>query len=143
MRSMRWFSRIKGVMHRTLSRGAAAILAVQALHTNPVAAQTAELHILHGFPTNSYPQSTLVFGDDGALYGTTQMGGDLGYGSIFRITTTGEFTNLFSFGSTNGAYPYSGLLKADGGNFYGTAQNGGAKGFGTVFRIGTNGALAT
>src|SRR5215471_7994137 len=34
-----------------------------------------QFQVLHSFPTNSYPQCTLVFGDDHALYGTTQMGG--------------------------------------------------------------------
>jgi len=102
-----------------------------------------DLRILYNFPTNSYPQSTLVFGSDGALYGTTQMGGDFGYGSVFRITTQGDFTNLFSFHRSDGAYPYSGLLKAGDDAFYGTAQNGGAQGWGTVFRITTNGALTT
>lgn len=102
-----------------------------------------DYRLLHGFPTNSYPQSTLVFGDDGAMYGTTQMGGDFGYGSIFRITTNGDFATLFSFNRTNGAYPFSGLLKAENGNFYGTAQNYGPLDYGTVFRFHTNGELTT
>lgn len=85
----------------------------------------------------------MVFGDDGALYGTTQMGGEFDYGSIFRITTNGEFASLFSFGRTNGAYPYSGLLKGNDGSFYGTAQNYGPGDYGTVFRFSTNGELTT
>jgi len=102
-----------------------------------------QFRVLHSFPTNSYPQCTLVFGDDHALYGTTQMGGDYGYGSIFRVSTNGNFTNLFSFARTNGAFPYSGLLKANDGCFYGTAQNYGPYDYGTVFRVTTNGALTT
>lgn len=94
--------------------------------------------VLHSFPTNSYPQCKLVFGEDGQMYGTTQMGGDFGYGSIFRITTDGLFQSLFSFGRTNGAYPYSGLVKAGDGNLYGTAQNHGPGGYGVVFRLDTS-----
>jgi uncharacterized repeat protein (TIGR03803 family) len=143
MSAMHSFVRVKRDMVRGIPRGAACLLAIQIWHAAQVAASAAELRLLHSFPVDSYPQSTLVFGDDGALYGTTQKGGDFGYGSIFCITPNGNFTNLFSFGRTNGAYPYSGLLKTDGGNFYGTAQNYGSNGFGTVFRITTNGSLTT
>jgi len=56
--------------------------------------------------TGSQPETTLAFGTDGALYGTTYSGGTngSGYGTIFRITTGGAFSSLYSFGATN-PYP--------------------------------------
>ena len=53
--------------------GSTIMLILAAVQCNLAAVQ---FRVLHSFPTNSYPQCTLVFGDDHALYGTTQMGGD-------------------------------------------------------------------
>jgi uncharacterized repeat protein (TIGR03803 family) len=35
-----------------------------------------------------YPNAALVRGSDGALYGTTVYGGDLGFGTVFRLLVT-------------------------------------------------------
>jgi uncharacterized repeat protein (TIGR03803 family) len=71
----------------------------------------------------------LVQGIDGNLYGTTEFGGAKGYGSIFRITTLGNLTTLYSFCSPgscfDGAYPIGALIQSPDGNFYGTTDGGG------------------
>jgi uncharacterized repeat protein (TIGR03803 family) len=84
------------------------------------------------------------------LYGTTQLGGTSGAGTIFRINTDGTaFTNLHSFNATvtsrlqhtingEGANPWAGLLLS-GNTFYGTTFDGGTNGTGTVFKINTDG----
>lgn len=138
---MNWFRplSIPEIILRSLRCLAAVWLAAQLIAPACVLASYGELQILHNFPSNSYPECTLVFGDDGALYGTTQQGGAFGRGSIFRITTGGTFTNLFSFRGSDGTYPITGLVKA-GANFYGTAFQG-SNGFGTVFRFNTDGVL--
>lgn len=111
--------------------------------------------VLHEFDgaNGENPEGTLVVGDDGALYGTTLQGGEDNRGTIYRITTAGAFTLLYSFPrlsefntsglATNavGANPRAGLL-ASGGVFYGTAYQGGANGFGTVFRVTPAGDLS-
>lgn len=94
-------------------------------------------------PANSY--SSLVQAPDGNFYGTTYYGGVYNDGTVFRVTTNGTLTLLFSFAGTNGAYPTAGLSMGADGNLYGTTYNGGTNVFGngTVFRITTNGVLTT
>jgi uncharacterized repeat protein (TIGR03803 family) len=59
---------------------------------------------------------------------------------MFRITSEGIFTSLFSFSLTNGAGPRC-LLQVSNGDFYGTTMGGGDFSYGTVFRFTTNGSL--
>ena len=103
---------------------------------------------LFSFPSNgrsgSGPGGTLVQGTDGVLYGTTVSGGAItNHGTVFKITTNGVFTLLFSFNGTNGSGPAAGLAQGNDGNFYGTTQFGGAHDNGTVFRITPAGVLTT
>ena len=106
---------------------------------------SANLHSFHGGsnPNGGYPQANLIQGTDGWLYGTTTGGGNSGAGTVFRISTNGAYTTLYSFtGGTDGASPQAGLLQASDGNFYGTTHEGG-NGNGTVFMITPAGALTT
>ena len=86
------------------------------------------------------PYAGLVQASDGNLYGTAIGGGTNDCGTIFRITTSGVFTPLYSFTFGNdGGGPEAGLVQASDGNLYGTAYLGGTNGFfGTIFRITTN-----
>ena len=79
--------------------------------------------------------ASLILGADGNIYGTTPAL-DAVNGTIFKITTAGVFTNLYTFctqtGCPDGSFP-TGLIQAPDGTFYGTTQNGGANHDGTVF----------
>lgn len=71
----------------------------------------------------------------GTLFGSTYQGGTGGYGTVFRITTSGAESVLYSFaGGSDGVYP-DGNLTDVGGTLYGTTQGGGASGLGTVFSL--------
>jgi uncharacterized repeat protein (TIGR03803 family) len=81
----------------------------------------------------------LVRTADGALYGTTMVGGAHGRGTIFKITTSGTLTTLYSFcaqsGCPDGFSPSNTLMQATNGDLYGTTADGGAHRGGTVFQF--------
>jgi uncharacterized repeat protein (TIGR03803 family) len=89
----------------------------------------------------------LVQGVDGNLYGTSYASTGSG-GTIFKVTTTGTLTTLYTFCPNGesceyGAQPSAGLVLGTDGNFYGTTMNGGANSDGAVFKITPAGALTT
>ena len=99
--------------------------------------------VLYNFTGGSdggFPLGGLVRNAKGDLYGTTRSGGDLGNGSVFRLTGTKE-TVLHSFSvAPDGAGPAGGLVLDDAGNLYGTTLEGGAFASGIVFKIDKTGA---
>lgn len=111
--------------------------------------------ILHSFssaPDGNSPFAGVVFGNDGALYGTTVIGGNPGtpgYGIVYKLSppanggTPWNETVLYTFsGGADGANPSNGpLIFGSDGALYGTTENGGNAGGGTVYRLAppTNG----
>ena len=105
----------------------------------------------------SSPNPGLVQGTDGNFYGTTTNGGANcsapGCGTVFKITSAGTLTTLYSFcaqtSCTDGSSPNGGLVQGVDGNFYGTTTYGGSTacnaghGCGTVFKITSGGKLTT
>src|SRR5208282_4612644 len=100
------------------------------------------LYSFSGGDDGAYPSAGLVQGSDGSFYGTTQYGGTNGWGTVFKISTNGVLTSLYSFTDGNdGMFPIGGLVQGSDGNFYGTTSYGGANlVYGTVFKISTDGA---
>ncbi|MFZ3275387.1 MAG: choice-of-anchor tandem repeat GloVer-containing protein [Candidatus Sulfotelmatobacter sp.] len=85
-----------------------------------------------------------VQGIDGNLYGIADRGDSSDCGTVFRITTGGTLTTLFSFQyDDNGCHPDAGLALADNGDIYGSTTDAGSDGGGTVFRVTPAGALTT
>jgi uncharacterized repeat protein (TIGR03803 family) len=81
---------------------------------------------------------SLVMDGAGNLYGTTASGGTNNTGTVFKISTSGVESVLYSFGSssgTDGDSPYAGLIMDTAGNLYGTTRVGGAFGRGIVFKL--------
>jgi uncharacterized repeat protein (TIGR03803 family) len=102
------------------------------------------LHSFLGGTDGQSPTSTMVFGQYGAIYGTTEYGGNTtacapGCGTIFRLAPSGSTwaeSPFFRFNSTNGRLPNnSGLTKDAAGNLYGVTGLGGSSNDGVVFEI--------
>ena len=99
--------------------------------------------ILHDFsgPDGANPDSALILGATGDLYGTTTEGGNSSSGTIFRLTPPANsggswtLTVLHAFNGLDGSDPQGPLLLLHGA-LYGTTQIGGADpGVGTVFKL--------
>ncbi|MDA9438794.1 hypothetical protein XH98_06605 [Bradyrhizobium sp. CCBAU 51745] len=98
------------------------------------------------------PNSRLVLGKSGALYGTTRYGGDRpsygGLGTIFKLVPTATgwsevVLHCFSGGS-DGSNPSGTLIRDPSGNVFGTTIGGARSGVyidGTVFEIVASGAF--
>lgn len=113
---------------------------------------------LHSFTRTSGSKFTtgpngIIQTPDGSLYGTTTYGGSANYGTIFKLSPSGKFTNLYNFCSlqncADGANPF-GLNLGTDGNLYGTTANGGTGlprcsnlACGTIFKITPEGQLTT
>ncbi len=55
------------------------------------------------FDTNgAVPVAGLTLGPDGQMYGVTTVGGDIGAGTIFKISTQGALTRIYSFQNGDG-----------------------------------------
>jgi uncharacterized repeat protein (TIGR03803 family) len=87
-----------------------------------------------------YP-GLLAQGEDGNIYGASASGGTAGYGTFFKITPSGTYTDLHNFDLTHGGGPWGGVSLANDGNFYGTtyAPSGGHAG--TIFKITPGGTF--
>lgn len=82
----------------------------------------------------------------GNLYGTTELGGVNGSGTVYELSPTArgpwKTTVLYDFkGTPDAANPYGGLIFDKAGSLYGTTYFGGGAGMGTVFALvpGPNG----
>jgi uncharacterized repeat protein (TIGR03803 family) len=82
-----------------------------------------------------WPYAGVVRDASGNLYGTTDVGGASGYGTVFMVGKTGKETVLHSFDYSDGESPFAGLLRDAKGNLYGTTYLGGASGYGVVFEV--------
>jgi uncharacterized repeat protein (TIGR03803 family) len=94
------------------------------------------LHNFTGFSDGGNPNAGLVMDSTGALYGTTQLGGSNLSGVIFKVTTTGTLTVLYSFlDGSDGGGPSAPVLLDSTGNLAGTTTYGGSGGSGTIFKL--------
>jgi uncharacterized repeat protein (TIGR03803 family) len=91
----------------------------------------------------------IIQASDGNLYGVTSRGGGNvvgGAGTIFSLSTTGNFKLLYTFCSlsncADGQTPLSQPIQGDDGNFYGTAQLGGTGGMGVAYKLTPAGAYS-
>ncbi len=92
-----------------------------------------QFSVLHGFDgatDGSGPNSPLLIGQNGTLYGTTAYGGTYGYGTVYSITPAGNFTVIHAFAAgADGAQPTGNLVQTHNGTIYGGTA------YGPVFKI--------
>jgi len=90
-----------------------------------------------------HPQNGVIFDGNGNLLGTAKEGGANAFGSIFKLTPSGNTwteTNVYDFqGGSDGQYPIAGLMIDSSGNLYGATSDGGSGGGGTVFELSPSG----
>lgn len=98
------------------------------------------------------PWGGLVEGKGGSFYGTTYNGGVGNFGTspgtVYRVTSTGKFTTLYTFcaeaACADGSNPRAGRTLGSDRNLYGvTEYNGYPNCCGTIFQIAPTGALTT
>ena len=88
--------------------------------------------------------STLVQGSNGGLDGTTILGGDNRFGTVFLNLGGGVAPPLsVYFSEIDGKYPNGPLFEGSNGNFYGTTEAGGNGGLGTIFKVTPTGSLTS
>jgi uncharacterized repeat protein (TIGR03803 family) len=91
------------------------------------------------------PQGALAMDNSGNIYGTTSGGGAHAGGAIFRVSSAGKETVLYSFctktNCTDGKKPTGGVIFDSAGNLLGTTSGGGASGNGAVFALSPKGVL--
>jgi uncharacterized repeat protein (TIGR03803 family) len=94
-------------------------------------------------PTSGYfPFAALTLDKSGNLYGTTTAGGANNYGTVFKLTTSGDLTVLHSFtNGDDGASPEAPVFMTANGDLWGTTASGGKGDYGTVFRLTQAGKL--
>lgn len=103
-------------------------------------------HVIYSFgpdPDGSYPNAAPLADVAGNLYGTTETGGTIGQGVLYRLSPAGSETILHNFsGTSDGAQPTGRLVRDASGNLYGVTVIGGAHNFGVIFRYSPNGLFA-
>ena len=116
------------------------------------AAATAQTYTpLYTYPLTNNNTTGIVWpsltsqGQDGSLYSTIVSNGAKNAGSVFKMTTGGQYTLLYNFcsqtGCADGSYPFSGVSLGADGNLWGTTSGGGTKAAGTIFKITPSGTL--
>jgi len=104
------------------------------------------LYRFRGSPDGANPDAGVVLDSAGNLYGTTYYGGtgaygNIGYGTVFRLTPkvnggwAEKVIHEFGVSQDDGYNPLAGLTIDTAGNLYGTTWNGGRGDGGTVFEL--------
>jgi uncharacterized repeat protein (TIGR03803 family) len=99
------------------------------------------LYSFRGGTDGNVPNQGIVLDKSGNVYGTTDVGGTAGFGTVFKVSPSGTETVLHSFAPNgkDGFYPAGGVTLDSKDDIYGTTASGGAIGVGTVFKVTPSG----
>jgi uncharacterized repeat protein (TIGR03803 family) len=105
--------------------------------------QSGKETVFHSFEPNGTdgfsPGAGGTLNSKGNLYGATPLGGAIGAGMVFEVTSSGTETVLHSLAGTDGIGPQGNVVFDSKGNLYTTAYTGGALGLGSVFEVTPSG----
>jgi uncharacterized repeat protein (TIGR03803 family) len=121
----------------------ASLLAGIFLVAMAIAAPAQTVSTIYQFGSGSnpnYPFGVMAQGRDGNFYGVTLSGNGCCQGDIYKISSEGVITSLYSMAQSDGT-TCKGLTLGTDGNFYGTCQNGGTNNYGTLFKVTSAGVL--
>ncbi len=96
------------------------------------------------FGDGEYPSAGLALGTDGKYYGSTAEGGTYDDGTLFNTSTSGTYTELYSFNNSANLMqesPLSPPVEYTTGTLYGLTEFGGTSNDGTVYSL-NNGLTA-
>ncbi len=98
-------------------------------------------NFMHAFDSPGFtkPTNQLLLASDGFFYGATIEGGRANRGGIFRLSPSGDYTELHEFGDDADGYGvFSPLVEGSDGRLYGCAFYS-STGSGSVFRMSKDG----
>lgn len=95
------------------------------------------LHSFTGGAEGADPEGGLVQGIDGWFYGGTNQGGTDNWGTLYKVSAAGAFSDIYPFTFTEGWHPLDSPIIGLDGNYWMTASANGSKGDGTAFEFET------
>ena len=104
---------------------------------------TGAINVIHTFLGTTvdgcHPLAPPIQATDGSLYGTTGFCGANGYGTVYKVSPTGAYTQLYNFqGPPNDTAEPLGLIEGTDGNLWGLG-NGWIISSGAVFKVSSAG----
>ena len=94
--------------------------------------------VLHSFTSASdgaTPYADVTFDSGGNIYGTCHGGGAYAGGTIWKYSSTGTFSVLYSLQTSGGTTPYAGVTLNSSNTIFGTCEAGGKTSYGTLWKL--------
>jgi uncharacterized repeat protein (TIGR03803 family) len=127
-----------GNLYGTTFNGGASLVGV--VYKLETAGQETVLYSFTGETDGGNPLAGVIRDSVGNLYGTTAGGGASGWGTVYKLNTSGQEMVLYSFtGADDGGQPQAGVIMDSTGNLYGTTEFGGASQLGVVYKVDKTG----
>jgi uncharacterized repeat protein (TIGR03803 family) len=109
---------------------------------------TTVLHTFGNGKDGAHPNGGVIQDSSGNFFGTTVLGGTYGFGSVYKLTRSGNSyveSVLYSFtNQSDGENPFGSLVEDSSGNLYGSTSAGGDPECrcGTIFKLATDGTFS-
>lgn len=99
------------------------------------------LHNFNSFIDGAFPWFPPILASDGNFYGTASGGGINGNGIVYKITSSGTFTQIYRFDVTHGFSPIAPPTQGTDGFLYIPVAEGGTSYCGTILKLSTAGVI--